>query len=90
MQIIVRRKLRDYDAWKKLVSETDGVRREHGSRGGIAYRNGKDPNEVYLVFEWDDRKPYMSYFGRPDVQRALAETGTTEIIEVKESFRLEE
>jgi len=90
MQIIVRRKLKDYDAWKKLVSEFDGARREHGSKGATVHRNAKDPSEVYLIFEWDDRKPFLAYFNRPDVQKALGETGTTEIIEVSESFRLTE
>lgn len=90
MQIIVRRQLRDYDTWKKLVSEMDGVRREHGSQGATVYRSAKDPNDVFLVFQWDDRKSYLDYFNRPDVQNALAETGTTEVIEVGESFHLAE
>ena len=51
MNIIVKRKLSDYEAWKKLVSEMDGVRQEYGSQGVTVYRNASDPNEVYLVFE---------------------------------------
>ena len=53
------------------------------------YRSAKDPNDVALLFEWDDQKPYMIYFGLPDVQKALAETGTTELIEVGESFSID-
>jgi quinol monooxygenase YgiN len=90
MYIIVRRKLKDYDSWKKVVADANQVRKEYGSKGGTVYRNAKDPDEVYLVFEWDDTKPYMNYFNRPDVQEALANTGTTEIIEVSESIYMEE
>ena len=90
MQIIVKRKLKDYDSWKKLVSDANQVRREYGSRGATVYRNAKERNEVYLVFDWDDRKPYLAYFNLPDVKKALTETGTTEIVEVSESFRLRE
>ena len=90
MNIIVRRKLKDYDSWKMIVADANQVRKEYGSKGGTLYRNAKDPDEVYLIFEWDDRKPYMNYFNRPDVQKALADTGTTEIIEVSESFYVEE
>ena len=54
MQIILRRRLKDYDAWRKMVSEMDGTRRKYGSRGGTVYRNAKDPSEVVLVFDWDD------------------------------------
>jgi len=90
MHIIVKRNLKDYDSWVKVVSEANEVRKGYGSKGGTVYRSATDPNEVYLVFEWDDSKLYMDYFNRPDVQKALADTGTTEIIEVSESFHMEE
>ena len=90
MNIIVKRKLKDFDSWKKLVSDANEVRKGYGSKGVTVYRNAKDRNEVYLVFEWEDEKPYMNYFNLPDVQKALADTGTTEVIEVSESFNLEE
>lgn len=90
MNIIVRRKLKDYDAWKRMVSERNELRRTYGSRGVTVYRSARDSNEVVLVFEWDDQKSYMDYFNLPDVRQALEETGTTEITEVGESFRLSE
>jgi heme-degrading monooxygenase HmoA len=88
--VIIRRKLKDYERWKKVVSELDGTRRKYGSKGGTVYRAAKDPNDVILVFEWDDSKPYRRYFELPEVQKALDETGTTEIVEVRESFHLGE
>jgi heme-degrading monooxygenase HmoA len=90
MNIIIKRKLKDYDAWKKVVSDLDGLRKQHGSQGMTVYRSAKDPNEVYLVVDWEDGRPYSSYFNLPEVQKALADTGTTEVIEVSESFHLVE
>jgi quinol monooxygenase YgiN len=90
MKIIIKRKLKDYAAWKKVVSELDGSRKSHGSRGATVYRSAKDPNEVYLVFDWEDAKPYMNYLNLPEVKKALADTGTFEVIEVSEFFDLEE
>ena len=90
MNIIIKRKLKDYDTWKKVVSNLDGLRKQYGSKGLTAYRNAKDPNEVYLIFEWDDGKPYASYLNLPEVKKALADTGTTEVVEVSETFHLEE
>jgi quinol monooxygenase YgiN len=90
MNIIIKRKLNDYDAWKKVVSELDGLRKQYGSKGMTVHRNAKDPNEVYLILEWDDGKPYTNYLELPEVKKALADTGTTEVIEVSESFHLEE
>ncbi len=90
MNIIIKRRLKDFDAWKKVVSELDGMRKQYGSRGMTVYRSAGDPSEVYLVLDWDDGKPYMDYLNHPDVQKALADTGTTEIIEVSETFHLAE
>jgi quinol monooxygenase YgiN len=90
MKIIVKRRLKDYDAWLPVVTDPNPMRREYGSRGGMVYRSARDPNEVYLVFDWDDEKPYEAYFRHPDIQKALSDTGTTEIIEVSESFALDD
>ncbi|MCC6614072.1 MAG: antibiotic biosynthesis monooxygenase [Anaerolineae bacterium] len=88
MMIIVKRELNNYDSWKALVDDNEGVRKGKGSRGAVVYRSLHNPNEVYLIFEWDDQKSYLDYFDMPDVQQALARTGTTEIIEVGEVFHL--
>jgi quinol monooxygenase YgiN len=90
MKVIVKRPLKDYDAWLPVVNDRNPMRRDYGSRGGTVYRSARDPNEVYVVFDWDDQKPVKAYFDHPDVQKALSETGTTEIIEVADSFTLDD
>ena len=90
MNIMVKRLVEDYGAWKSLVSTGNEVRREKGSRGVTVYRSRQDANEVYLLFDWDDAKPYQDYFSLPEVQKALAETGSFEIVEMSECFHLDE
>jgi len=90
MNIIVRRKLKDYEAWKKVVTQPDGQRKQHGSRGATVYRSAADPNEVFLVFEWDDAKDFNEYINRPEVKESLDRSGTSEFIEISESFWLAE
>ncbi|MBI4093202.1 MAG: hypothetical protein HY420_04735 [Candidatus Kerfeldbacteria bacterium] len=91
MKIILRRKLKDYNAWKKMAQEKIELRRQYGSKGATIYRSVKDPNEVFVVFDWDDARSYKEYFERPDVRKFLADTEIipTEIHEVSESFSLE-
>lgn len=90
MFVLIRRVLNDFDAWKEVVSAMDGLRAQHGSRGLTAYRSAGNPNEVLLVFDWDDDKPYRTYLDLPEVKKALAATGTTEVTEVSEVFHLAE
>jgi quinol monooxygenase YgiN len=87
MYVILKRTVKDYEAWKGIVSDGK-VRKEKGSRGLTVHRSKANPNEVYIVAEWDDKKSYRDYFDLPEVQKSLAETGTTEVIEVSESFKL--
>lgn len=91
MYILLRRVLNDYDAWKPIVTQMDGLRRQYGSRGATVYRSASNPNEVLMVFDWDDDKSFRDYLERPDVQSTLAATGTMmEITEVSEVFHLAE
>lgn len=90
MNVIIKRNLKDYDAWKKMVSEMDGLRKQYGSKGATVYRNAKDPNEVYLVFEWEDGKSFQKYLDLPEVKKAIEGSGAFEAIEVSETFRLAE
>jgi heme-degrading monooxygenase HmoA len=90
MYVLLKRKLKDYDSWKSIVSE-GSARKEMGSKGLTVYRTVENPNEVYIILEWDDsvRTSYQDYLNLPEVKKALAESGTTKVIEISESFHLE-
>lgn len=88
MFVLIRRVLNDFEAWKEVVSEPDDLRAQYGSRGLTAYRSADNPNEVLVVLDWDDDKPYSAYLNLPEVQSALAATGTTEVTAVTEVFTL--
>lgn len=89
MYLIIRRKLNDFDSWKSMVSDLEGTRKEHGSRGMTVYRSAEDPNQVTLILVWDDQKPWREYFERPDVRQALMASGEkAEITEISERFEL--
>ena len=60
-----------------------------GSKGVTVYRSSQNPNQVYLIFDWSDEKSYRDYLGLPEVQEALAASGSTEVIEISEHFSLE-
>ena len=89
MKLIVKRNLNDYESWKNIVQGNNELRKEKGSRGVNVYRSAQNPREVYMVFDWDDEKPYRGYMEQPEVKQMLAETGSTEIIEISETFSLE-
>lgn len=89
MKVILMRQLDDYDSWKERMVEYKDKRAEYGSRGVDVYRSVRDPNEVHLIFDWDEAKPFKDYFDNPEVKKALDESGTTELVEISESFHVD-
>ena len=52
--ILVRQKVEDYAKWKPFFDQHSATRQSSGSRGGRLFRNAHDPNELVVLFEWDD------------------------------------
>ena len=51
--LLVRHKVRDYATWKVDFDAQGETRRANGSRGGRLFRNAANPNETFILFEWD-------------------------------------
>src|SRR5665647_2453992 len=68
MILIVQHTVRDYDAWKPVFDEHEGVRVRYGCQGHTIYRDADDPNSLTLLFR------YESLWGNTAaVARAIAE-----------------
>lgn len=52
MILIMREKVRDYDAWKSVFDGGEPLRAEHGCSGHVIYRSDDDGNDltVHLLF----------------------------------------
>ncbi len=71
---IVKHKVADYARWKPIF-DADGANREiGGSKGGQLLRSADDPNEVVLLFEWDQEQA-RQYSQREEVRARMQEAG---------------
>jgi heme-degrading monooxygenase HmoA len=52
--LIVRHKVEDYSKWKPYFDGDAGNRKAAGSQGSRLLRNANDPNELIVVFDWDN------------------------------------
>ena len=64
----VRHKVEDFEKWKPILNDDVGNREANGSKGGYLFRNADDPNELVILFEWDDLEK-VRRFGRSDELR---------------------
>lgn len=74
-QLIVRHKVKDYAKWKPLFDEHGAIRKAAGSKGGRLFRSEKDPNEVVILFEWDDLGKARKFTESEDLRQRMDRAG---------------
>lgn len=67
----------DFEDWKSTFHDIDPYRTEHGQRGYQVFRSVDDPNEVVVLFEWDDTEDPRAFFESEEMRENLAEAGLT-------------
>ena len=65
----------DFEAWRSSFAENDAFRTEHGQRGYQVYQNVDDPNEVTVIFEWDENEDPSAFFESEEMRERLADAG---------------
>lgn len=75
--IIAKLKLKSFDKWKPVFNERSSVRRESGSKEARLFRNSNDPNEVMILFEWDNMENAANYLESEALKETLKKVGAT-------------
>ena len=75
---IVRHKVKDYDAWKKVFAEHGKVRVKLGFTKSRVYRYLDDPNHVIIVSELKDINQAKTLVASPDLAKAMKEAGVVD------------
>lgn len=76
--ILVRNRVTDYDAWKRVFDEHGAMREAHGSGGGYLFRSSHDPNEVVILLEWDGLEEAEHFAQSDDLRQAMQRAGVVD------------
>jgi hypothetical protein len=52
--LLIRLKVADFQIWRQTFDEDAETRRANGSKDWRIFRNGSDPDDVWVLLEWDD------------------------------------
>ena len=69
--------LQDYARWRPVFNELGALRKSHGSKGGRLFRKADAPNEVAVLFEWDDRANARRYFESDELRQGMQRAGVS-------------
>ena len=86
-QLIIRHKVKDYKKWKALFDEHAAKRKAAGSKGGRLFRSEKDPNDVVILFEWENLGRAHQFSESEDLRQTMERAG---VVGKPEAYFLEE
>lgn len=73
--ILVHHKVNDFNNWKPFFEKHSAYRAENGSLGGKVFRNSNDPNEVFVLLEWDSIENAMRFAQSDDTREVMKTAG---------------
>jgi len=85
--LLVRHKNKDYAKWKTVFDEHSATRKASGSKGGRLFRNADNPNEIVVIFEWDNLEKARRFAQSEDLKKTMQQAG---VIDKPDVYFLEE
>ncbi len=80
--MLVRHKVEDYEAWKKVFDDFVDTRRESGETSWRIWHTDDDPNNLVLLFGYRSIESAKAFMARPDLKEAMEKAGVAEPPEV--------
>lgn len=73
--LIGKSSVEDFEKWKLTFYNNESYRTEHGERGYQVFQSVDDPNEVVVLFEWDENKDPRAFFESEEMREIMTEAG---------------
>ena len=73
--LLVRHKVNDFAKWKSGFDAHGSTRKKSGSNGGHLFRNAEDPNEVIILFRWDNLENARKFTDSEDLKQVMEKVG---------------
>lgn len=77
-QVLIRHKVSDYKAWKRVFDDHGANRASYGSQGGRLFRNADDSSEVFMLLEVEDLDRAREFVASDDLREKMAEAGVSD------------
>ncbi len=72
---LVHHKIEDYKTWKTVFDGHSSLRSEAGSLGGKVFRSINNPNELFVLLEWDSLANAQKFAQSDSIKEAMKNAG---------------
>ncbi len=80
--ILIHHKVEDYKKWKLAFDDHAAYRSVNGSQGGKVFRNSSDPNEVFVLLEWDSLENAKKFAKSDQTKEVMKDAGVVGMPEI--------
>lgn len=80
--VLIRHKIKNYESWKPVFDRFKETRRLGGEKSYWISHPSDDPNNLFLLFEWDTLENAKKFLGSPILRDTMQKAGVTELPEV--------
>jgi heme-degrading monooxygenase HmoA len=87
VQVIVRHKVQDYTKWYAMYTGHASTRKTGGSKGARLFRNADNPNELVILFEWENLEKARQFVQSEDLRKIMEKAG---VVDKPDSYFLQE
>jgi len=75
--LLIHHKVSDYETWKSVFDEHASTRKENGSKGGWLLHNAGDPNDIFIILEWDSVDHARRFVNSEDLKQTMKMAGVS-------------
>lgn len=65
----------DFDHWHSEFRNNESYRADHGENGYQIFQSIEDPDEVVVIFEWDDDEDPRAFFESEEMRERMENAG---------------
>jgi len=72
---LVRHRVADFDAWRKVYDGFAPIQAEHGVHAHQVLRSTENPNDVIVTHTFDSREAARAFFATPELKEGMSKAG---------------
>jgi quinol monooxygenase YgiN len=76
--VLVKHKVKDYLSWKAVFDGFADFRKSSGEKSYRIMQPKEDPNDLTLLFEWDNLDNAQKFMKSPELKSAMQKAGVAE------------
>jgi hypothetical protein len=75
LKMMMRLSVEEYAKWKPVFDGLTKTRIAYGSKGGHLFHSANNPNEITILFDWEDIKKAKDYAQSDVLKEAMLKAG---------------